>query len=112
VDALRYILLLCGDETAGEKAELMKDCAEWSAEMAGRGVLLGAEGLHPPMSASTVRVRDGEVLRTDGPFAESKEQIGGYVVIECAGADEALAVAAAHPWAELGTIEVRQLLDA
>ncbi|HEY3005281.1 MAG TPA: YciI family protein [Kribbellaceae bacterium] len=108
---MRYMLMLCGDETAGAKAELMTGCAEWTAEMAARGVLLGAEGLHPPRSATAIRVRDGEVLRTDGPFAESKEQIGGYVLIRCRSADEALEVAASHPWAAEGTIEVRQLLD-
>jgi len=105
------MLMLCGDETAGEKADIMAGCAEWAAEMVDRGVLLGAQGLHPPATANSVRVRDGEVLRTDGPFAEAKEQIGGYALVQCADLDEALAVAASHPWAALGTIEVRQILD-
>ncbi|MCT2582834.1 YciI family protein [Actinophytocola gossypii] len=106
---MRFMLMLCGDETAEASAEVMTGCAEWQREMRGRGVLLDALGLHPPASAGTVRVRAGEVLLTDGPFAETKEQMGGVTLIDCADRDEALRIAASHPWAEFGTIEVRQL---
>jgi len=68
-------------------------------------------GLRPPAEAKTIRVRDGAVLLTDGPFAETKEQIGGYVVLECPDRSTAAEVAARHPWAEAGTLELREILD-
>jgi hypothetical protein len=105
---MRFMLMLCGDETAG--AARLVGCEEWQREMAGRGALLDVMGLHPPDGAGTVRVREHEVLLTDGPFAETKEQMGGVVLIECAGREEALDIAASHPWARIGSIEVRQLV--
>jgi hypothetical protein len=80
----------------------------WVDEMEGRGILLpGGHELRPVSDARTVRVRSDEVLISDGPFAETKEQIGGFDVLECAGLDEALEVAAKHPVARLGSIDVR-----
>ena len=78
-------------------------------EMAERGVVRGGAGLRPPADATTVRVRDDEVVLTDGPFAETKEQIGGFVLIECADLDEAIEIASKHPAAAYGTIEIRPL---
>jgi hypothetical protein len=75
-----------------------------------RGKFVTAVGLHPPDTASTLRVRDGEVLLTDGPFAETKEQMGGFAIIECDSTEEAHRIAAAHPWATIGMVEVRRLL--
>jgi hypothetical protein len=75
--------------------------------MEGRGVRLSGNRLALTTDATTVRVREGDVLVSDGPFAETKEQIGGYDVIECADLDEAIEVAAKHPVAKFGTIEVR-----
>ena len=106
---MRFLLLLCADTSVAQSYEL-PGCEEWSKEMADRGVLVDAMGLHPPASASTVRVRGDEVLMTDGPFAETKEQMGGLTVIECADRAEALRVASTHPWAAVGMIEVRQVL--
>jgi hypothetical protein len=105
---MRYMLMLCGDSTSG--AAGLVGCEEWQREMAGRGALLDAMGLHPPDGAGTVRVRGEEVLLTDGPFAETKEQMGGVVLIECGDREEALDIAASHPWARIGSIEVRQIL--
>jgi hypothetical protein len=79
----------------------------WVEEMDRRGVRLTGDRLRPPSDATTVRVRDGEVLVTDGPYAETKEQMGGFDIIECADLDEAIEVAAAHPMARHGMIEVR-----
>ncbi|MGH3881713.1 MAG: YciI family protein [Actinophytocola sp.] len=107
---MRFLLLLGADTTVVEDYDL-PGCAAWSKEMAERGLLVGGMGLHPPDTASTVRVRGGEVLHTDGPFAETKEQMGGLTIIECADRDEALRVASTHPWAAVGMIEVRQVLD-
>ena len=79
----------------------------WIAETDGRGVRLLGNRLRPVADATTVRVRGGQTLVADGPFAETKEQIAGFDVIECADLDEALEVAARHPVAAIGTIEVR-----
>jgi hypothetical protein len=105
---VKFLLLLCADTT--EVTDYDVPCKDWSKEMARRGVLLDGLGLHPPNTASTVRVRADEVLHTDGPFAETKEQMGGLTLIECADREEALEVASTHPWAAVGMIEVRQVL--
>ncbi|MEU8634386.1 YciI family protein [Amycolatopsis sp. NPDC048633] len=110
---MRYLLLLCGDESAGAAAgpEMARRCHEWAAEAEGRGVRQGGVGLHPPAEAKTIRVRDGSVLLTDGPFAETKEQVGGYNILECADRSTAVEVASRHPWAAIGTLELREILD-
>jgi hypothetical protein len=109
---VKYLLMLCSDVTGGAPdpavaAEEMAGCDDWSAEMDGRGVLRTSLGLRPATDATTVRLRADEVLLSDGPFAETKDQIGGLCLIECADLDEAIEVAARHPWARLGQIEVR-----
>ncbi len=104
---MNYMLMIAGDESAAEHAD--DGCGGWSEEMARRGVLRGGAGLCPPATATTVRVRDEQVLLSDGPFAESKEQIGGYCLIECADLDEAIEIASAHPAAGYGVIEIRPL---
>ena len=104
---MQYLLLICGDESAAEHRN--DGCGGWTEEMERRGIIRGGGGLHPPSDATTIRVRDGQVLLTDGPFAETKEQIGGYCVIECADLDEAIDVASRHPAATYGTIEVRPM---
>ncbi|XVQ83615.1 YciI family protein [Microbispora siamensis] len=106
---MKYVLLICGDESAAEHAE--DGCGGWSEEMAERGVLRGGAGLRPPSDATTLRVREGEVLLSDGPYAETKEQLGGFCLIECADLDEAIEIAAAHPAAAYGTIEIRPLIE-
>ncbi|GAB3155338.1 YciI family protein [Microbispora hainanensis] len=106
---MKYVLLICGDESAAEHAD--DGCGGWSEKMAERGVLRGGAGLRPPSDATTLRVREGEVLLSDGPFAETKEQLGGFCLIECADLDEAIEIAAAHPAAAYGTIEIRPLVD-
>jgi hypothetical protein len=103
---MKYLLLLCADETTAF-VDITAECVEWAAGLGDGHVT--AMGLQPPDSATTVRVRDGEVLFTDGPFAETKEQMGGLTVIECGGVDEARRIAATHPWARHGSIEVRQI---
>jgi hypothetical protein len=102
-------MMLCGDDSTPQN-DYLPGCAEWSKAMAERGVLLAGMGLRPPKEASTVRVRGGEVLHTDGPFAETKEQMGGVNILECANREEALRMAATHPWAAIGTIEIRQVI--
>jgi hypothetical protein len=103
---MKYLLMIIGDETIqirpGEA-----DAGPWAAEMDGRGVRLLGDRLRPVSDATTVRIRNDELLISDGPFAETKEQIGGFDVIECADLDEAIEVASKHPMARFGAIEVR-----
>src|SRR6266851_268176 len=110
---MRYLLLICVDETvqlSPEESAAMQGATEsWVAEMDGRGVRLQGEPLRPVSEATTVRVRDGEVLVSDGPFAETKEQVAGFNVLECADLDEAIKVASRHPTAKIGTFELRPL---
>ncbi len=108
---MKYLLMICADETLKltpeEGAEMGSATDSWVEEMDTRGVRLQGERLRPVSDATTVRVRDTEVLIVDGPFAETKEQIAGFDILECADLDEALEVAAKHPVARFGVIEVR-----
>ncbi len=104
---MKYLLLICGDESAATHAE--DGCGGWMEEMAERGALAATGGLRPPAEAKTIRVRRRQLLLSDGPFAETKEQIAGFCVIECADLEEAIEAAARHPAAGYGTIEIRPL---
>jgi hypothetical protein len=108
---MKYMLMICKDEsvalTPEQGADMGRSTEAWISEMERRGVRLLGQRLRPVADATTVRVRDGQTLVADGPFAETKEQIGGFDLIECADLDDAIAVAAAHPVARYGTIEVR-----
>jgi hypothetical protein len=114
---MRYLLMICTDESslaAMSPAEGQAVMAEYDAymqEMGGRGVLQGGERLHPTTEATSIQVRDGKVLTVDGPFAETKEQVGGYFVVDCKDLDEAIEVAAKIPGARIGTIEIRPIWD-
>ncbi len=113
---MRYMLIHCVPDAIAERTELTPEIESalqaWVAEMTGRGILLHGDRLRPASDATTVKLRGDDPLIADGPFAETKEQIAGYDVIDCAGIDEAIAVAAAHPTARLGTIEVRRFAEA
>jgi hypothetical protein len=88
-------------------AVIQRELPGWIEEMDGRGVRLLGRELELPETAATVRVRDGETLVTDGPFVETKEFVAGFDLLECADLDEAIEVAAKHPVARFGAIEVR-----
>ncbi len=104
---MRYLMFICGD-ASGEKYDPKRDNIDsWVAEMDGSGVRIVGNRLAGVDKAVTVRKRNGKVLTTDGPFAETKEWIAGFDVIECASLEEATSVAAKHPMARLGRIEVR-----
>src|SRR6516164_10369643 len=114
---VKYMFLLYGrpedqlPEPGSEQFERMR--AEWGAAtgaMARAGVLLDCAPLQPPAAATTVSVRDGETLLTDGPAAEIKEHFGGYTLVECADLDEALKWAATLPSASQGSIEIRPVI--
>jgi hypothetical protein len=108
---MRYLMLVCDNESAGVGIE-DADPGSWVREMQGRGVRVTGGRLRPASAAATVRVREGEVLRTDGPFAETKEQIGGFDLIDCENLDEAIEVASRHPAARFGFVELRPLWEA
>jgi hypothetical protein len=104
---MRYLLFICTDPAAEPYDPKEDNVQSWVAEMEGKGIRLSGNRLAKAERAVTVRKRNGKVLRTDGPFAETKEWIGGFDVLECASLDEAVEVAAKHPMARFGRIEVR-----
>jgi hypothetical protein len=95
----------------GEDLEFDAALEAWDTEMQERGILVGGGVLQAPGKATTLRVRDGEILVADGPFAETKEQIAGYAVLECADMAEAIEVCARHPTGAVGTFELRPYLQ-
>jgi hypothetical protein len=107
---VRYMMLVCVNESVEVSPEEALPTA-WVEEMDDRGVRQFGSRLRPVSDATTVQVRDDEVLLGDGPFAETKEQIGGFDLIECKDLDEAIEVASKHPGAKFGTIEVRPLWE-
>jgi hypothetical protein len=109
--ARRFLLLMCLDGIASsddEEAAIRREIRSWTQDTERRGVARYGHPLADVAAATTVRVRDGETLLTDGPFAENKEYIGGFDIIDCADVDEAIAVAAAHPLARYHRVEVRE----
>jgi hypothetical protein len=104
---MKYMMIVCYDPAITEaEAEGGMDTNSWVSEMEGRGVRLEGHPLSPE-SATTVRVRDGEVLISDGPFAETKEVMVGYDFLDCKNLDEAIEVASKHPLARRGAMELR-----
>ena len=115
---MRYALLICADESARaalSPEEAATARAAWdvfTADLVARGVFQSAERLRPTTDATTVRVVDGDVVVSDGPFAETKEQMGGFYLIDCKDLDEAIEIASKVPAAAHGTVEVRPIWDA
>jgi hypothetical protein len=111
---MKYVLLICDDErVTPSPAETAADPAyqAFGVELERRGAERGGARLRPIADATTVRVRDGETLVTDGPFAETKDFVGGITILECADLDEALELAALHPYAQWGSIEIRPVWE-
>jgi hypothetical protein len=103
----RYMLLVCTDPAAGLRQARMESAGSWVSEMDSRGIRLFGSELAQPGAARTVRGREKDANVTDGPFTETKEQIAGFDVLDCADLDEAIAVAARHPMARSGLLELR-----
>jgi hypothetical protein len=105
---MKYLMLVCADPdyTPGQ-GEGAPDIDDWVAETDGKGTRLMGSRTRPASDATTVRVRDRQVLVTDGPYAETKDLIAGFDILECADLDEAIDVASRHPMAWHGTIELR-----
>jgi hypothetical protein len=111
---MKYILLIYSDENAWTQNELQNCYAESTQlthELNANGQFLGASPLDSVATATSVRVRDGKKLVTDGPFAETREQLGGYFLIDAKDLDEAIAIAARIPSARKGTVEIRPVIE-
>jgi hypothetical protein len=114
---VKYMLLICRDEPAWEKlsvaerTQVYRDTLKLAEELTARGQYLGGHPLYPASSATSVRVRDSKRLVTDGPFAETREQLGGYMLIDVKDLDAAIAIAARIPLARTSTVEVRPVRE-
>ena len=111
---MKFMLLVYLDEQAlddAEREQCYVDSAKLTRDLADDGKFVTASPLHPIATATSVRVREGQSLVTDGPFAETREQLGGFYIVDVADVDEALAIAARIPPATKGTIEVRPVME-
>jgi hypothetical protein len=112
---MKYMLLIYFEEKAGLSESERQDCYKESMQLAqqlhSNGQYVAANPLQPTSMATSVRVREGKRLVTDGPFAETHEQLGGYFLIDAKNLDEAIAVAAKIPMARKGTVEVRPVIE-
>jgi hypothetical protein len=106
---MEFLLLICNDPTGEEYKPEDDKIEEWAEEVISSGVRIHGNRLHPQTHAKTVRRRRGKVVVTDGPFADTKERIGGFDVIECTDLDQAIDVASKHPMAQFGCVEVRPI---
>jgi len=111
---MKYLLLIYTDEKSyaeGEREECFVESTRLTHELHKQGKFLGASPLHPVATATSVRVRDGKRQITDGPFAETREQLGGFFMIDAANLDEAIDIAGRIPGAKKGTVEVRPVVE-
>ncbi len=112
---MRFLMLVCWDaenmdaQTEPGATDTPDESFPWLDDVQARGIWITGDQLAPPRRARSVRVRDGKPIVTDGPFAETKEAVGGFDIIECGSLEEAVEIAAGHPVAQTGTIEVRPL---
>jgi len=110
---MKYMLLVYGDEQASDEAEKERcytESAQLARQIRSTGQYLAAAPLHPVATATSVRVRGEKRLVTDGPFAETREQLGGYFIVDVGDLEEAIDIAGRLPSARLGTIEIRPIL--
>jgi hypothetical protein len=111
---MKYMLLIYAGENAiseSERQHCYEESTQLTNELAARGQFLGASQLQPVSTATSVRVREGKRLVTDGPFAETREHLGGYFVIDAKDLNEAIGIAARIPGARWGTVEIRPMID-
>ena len=111
---MRYLLMISAeesevDEVVGEEG--VRAFTAWMDDLVERGVIVAHEGLRPSSTATTVRVRDHQVLLTDGPYLEAKDQIGGFAIIDVPDLEEAIGIAAGHPACGVGQVEIRPLRE-
>ena len=114
---MRYMLLIYSNEanegqaTQADRDNMMKAYDGFTKEVQANGVFVSGEALHPTSAATTVRAHNGKAVSTDGPFAETKEQLGGYYVLNCKDLNEAIKYAGKIPGAKVGSIEVRPIME-
>jgi hypothetical protein len=111
---VKYMLLIYGDENAlsdTEREACYRESTQLAHDIHAAGQFVGAAPLHPTTTATSVRIREGKRLVTDGPFAETREQLGGFFMIDARNLDEAIAIAARIPMARQGTVEVRPVIE-
>ena len=113
---MRYVLLIYTQETTEEvpadvQQQVMEAYNRFTDEVRARGIMGPSEALQPTTTATTVRVRDGETLTTDGPFAETKEALGGFYIVDARDLDDAIELAAKIPGAQQGSIEIRPIWE-
>jgi hypothetical protein len=115
-NAMQYLLMIYRNEAelgklgAAERQQMMADYGAFTQSIVQSGHFKAGDGLQPTTTATTVRVRDGKMLTTDGPFAETREQLGGYYLVEAKDLDAALGIAARIPGAKTGSVEVRPIM--
>jgi len=115
-NAMQYLLMIYRNEAElqklgpADRKQMMADYGAFTQSIVQSGHFKGGDGLQPTSTATTVRVREGKTLTTDGPFAETREQLGGYYLIDAKDLDTALAIAARIPGAKTGSIEVRPVM--
>src|SRR5215212_9688283 len=111
---MRYMLLIYGDEQAlneTEREACYRESTQLAHQLHSAGQFLAAAPLHPTTTATSIRVREGNRLVTDGPFAETREQLGGFFMINARNLDEAMAIAERIPMARRGTVEIRPVIE-
>jgi hypothetical protein len=114
---MKYLLMIYSDEAADarkpqdEQQREMEQYFAYTAQTRNSGVYVSGEALHPTTTATTVRVRGGQLSTTDGPFAETKEQLGGFYLLDCKDLDEAIQWAFQIPHAGQGSVEIRPIVD-
>jgi hypothetical protein len=111
---MRYMLLIYHDEQSlgeTERQECYAESTQLALELHSNGQYVSANPLHPTSTATSIRMRDGKRLVTDGPFAETREQLGGYFLIDAKDLDEAIGIAARIPMARKGTVEIRPVIE-
>jgi len=111
---MKYMMLIYGEENAlgeAERSECYKESAAYARELHARGQFLATAPLYPTSTATSVRVREGKRLVTDGPFAETREQLGGFFLIEAENLDKAIEIAGGIPAGRWGTVEIRPVIE-
>jgi hypothetical protein len=114
---MKFLLMIYNDDSLMDKLQggqydtMMRGCFEHADELRASGCLIESQQLEAPATAKSVRIRNGKTTVLDGPFAETKEMLGGFNLIEAADMDEAVRIAAEFPWAQTGCVEIRAVRD-
>jgi hypothetical protein len=111
---MKYMMLIYLDEkglTEDQRDKCYVESTQYAQELNSKGKFLGASPLHPTSTATSIRMREGKALVTDGPFAETREQLGGYFLVDAQNLDEAISIASAIPAGKWGTVEIRPIME-